>query len=91
MYGIVKQSGGHIAVESAPGRGTTFRIWLPEVEPEAPVVPAAAPAGTEAPAGSETILLVEDEEAVRGLLHEVLTESGYNASCRPRAARKRCA
>ena len=76
VYGIVKQSGGHVAVESAPGRGTTFRIWLPEVEVE---TPAAAPAlaGATAPAGSETILLVEDEEAVRGLLHEVLAESGY--------------
>jgi two-component system, cell cycle sensor histidine kinase and response regulator CckA len=78
VYGIVKQSGGHIAVESAPGRGTTFRIWLPEVEVEAPARPASAPAGTDAPAGSETILLVEDEEAVRGLLYEVLTENGYN-------------
>ena len=75
-YGIVKQSGGHVAVESAPGRGTTFRIWLPEVEVETPAA-VPAPAGTTAPAGSETILLVEDEDAVRGLLHEVLAESGY--------------
>jgi signal transduction histidine kinase len=76
VYGIVKQSDGHIAVESAPGRGTTFRIWLPEVEEETPAVAPAA-GGTAAPAGSETILLVEDEDAVRGLLHEVLAESGY--------------
>jgi PAS domain S-box-containing protein len=76
VYGIVKQSGGHVAVESAPGRGTTFRIWLPEVEVETPAA-APAPAGTTAPAGSETILLVEDEEALRGLLQEVLAESGY--------------
>ena len=88
VYGIVKQSGGHIAVESAPGQGTTFRIWLPEVEEEAPVAAAPAPLGTEAPQGSETILLVEDEEAVRSLLHEVLTSSGYR-SCRRRAARRR--
>jgi two-component system, cell cycle sensor histidine kinase and response regulator CckA len=77
VYGIVKQSGGHIAVESAPGRGTTFRIWLPQVEEEAADATVPAPTGTAAPAGSETILLVEDEDAVRGLLHEVLTGSGY--------------
>jgi len=76
-YGIVKQSGGHIAVESAAGRGTTFRIWLPEVEDATPAAPAPAAEGTAAPAGSETILLVEDEDAVRGLLQEVLSESGY--------------
>jgi CheY-like chemotaxis protein len=76
-YGIVKQSGGHIAVESAPGRGTTFRIWLPEVEDEAKTAAAPVSTRTAVPAGSETILLVEDEDAVRGLLNEVLTESGY--------------
>jgi PAS domain S-box-containing protein len=77
VYGIVKQSGGHIAVESSPGRGTTFRIWLPEVELESEAAPPVSPAGTAVPAGTETILLVEDEDAVRGLLHEVLASSGY--------------
>ena len=78
VYGIVKQSGGHIAVESSVGHGTTFRIWLPEVEedPEATMQPVSAQA-TKAAAGKETILLVEDEKAVRGLLHEVLSEAGY--------------
>jgi PAS domain S-box-containing protein len=77
VYGIVKQSGGHIAVESSPGQGTAFRIWLPEVQDEVAET-AEAPSRSEAPRGSETILLVEDEEAVRHLLLEVLTGSGYH-------------
>jgi PAS domain S-box-containing protein len=77
VYGIVKQSGGHISVESSPGQGTVFRIWLPEVQDEVAET-AEAPSRPEAPRGSETILLVEDEEAVRSLLLEVLTGSGYH-------------
>jgi PAS domain S-box-containing protein len=77
VYGIVKQSGGHIVAESAPGAGTTFRLWLPEVEGELPEAPVVPPVGSDAPAGSETILLVEDEASVRSLFYEVLTDSGY--------------
>jgi two-component system, cell cycle sensor histidine kinase and response regulator CckA len=75
VYGIVHQGGGHIAVESSVGRGTTFRIWLPEVESDEE--PAAPPAAAAPAAGTETILLVEDEDALRELLHEVLSENGY--------------
>jgi two-component system cell cycle sensor histidine kinase/response regulator CckA len=77
VYGVVKQSGGHISVESEPGQGTTFRIYLPSVdEPvaEAKEGMAPVPAAEEA---SETILLVEDEEIVRQLVRDTLRASGY--------------
>ncbi len=76
VYGIVKQSGGHIDVESALGRGTTFRIFLPRVEAEAASADNAR--SIKAPRGTETVLLVEDEEGVRSLAREVLRASGYN-------------
>ena len=76
VYGIVKQSGGSIIVESTPGRGTTFRIYFPRVEQEIP-----GPTGTadtiDPVRGRETILLIEDEPAVRGLVHETLRLHGY--------------
>jgi PAS domain S-box-containing protein len=76
VYGIVNQSGGSITVESAPDRGTTFRIYFPRVEPEAPGMAGAVQAIDPAH-GRETILLVEDEPAVRGLVHETLRLHGY--------------
>ncbi len=76
VYGIVKQSGGFISVESTPGTGTTFLIDLPRVEARAPA--------TEAPrrqlvstAGTETILLVEDDDHVRDLARRALEQQGY--------------
>jgi PAS domain S-box-containing protein len=74
-YGIVKQSGGYVWVYSEPGKGSTFKVYLPRVEG----VPAAAyPARPAAPPrGDETILLVEDEELVRKLAHTLLEGLGY--------------
>ncbi|HUF35844.1 MAG TPA: PAS domain S-box protein [Gemmatimonadales bacterium] len=75
VYGIVKQSGGYIWVYSEVGRGTSFKIYLPRVAGEvAQAAPEPAPSGQ---GGKETILLVEDEPAVRSLAHRLLTERGY--------------
>jgi PAS domain S-box-containing protein len=74
VYGIVKQSGGHIFVESAAGKGTTFRIYLPSVT-EAPAAAVAAP--PESIEGRETILVVEDQEALREVIREGLGMLGY--------------
>jgi two-component system cell cycle sensor histidine kinase/response regulator CckA len=77
VYGVVKQSGGHISVESEPGEGTQFRIYLPRVdEPLAEPTDGVAPAPA-AEEASETILLVEDEEIVRQLVRDTLRASGY--------------
>jgi len=78
VYGVVRQSGGHVEVDSVPGRGTALRIRLPQVaepaeRPEAPARPFAS-------GGEERVRLVEDEPAVRGLAARVLRESGYRVS-----------
>jgi two-component system cell cycle sensor histidine kinase/response regulator CckA len=75
VYGIVKQSGGYIWVYSELGIGTTFKIYLPSVD--APVEEPHPRPAPELPTGTETVLLVEDEDGVRELLQEILTEQGY--------------
>lgn len=74
-YGIVKQHEGVINVYSEAGKGTTFKIYLPEVR-TAGIAEPAAPAG-EAPRGTESVLLVEDDQEVRGLVSLVLRDAGY--------------
>jgi CheY-like chemotaxis protein len=75
-YGIVKQSGGHISVYSEPGRGATFKIYLPQVKSPAgtPVQPLNSP---DLPSGTETILLVEDDPALREMAGTLLRRLGY--------------
>ncbi len=75
-YGIVKQSGGHISVYSEPGRGTTFKIYLPQVQ-ESARPPVQRIASTELPRGTETILLVEDDPALREMSSTLLRRLGY--------------
>jgi two-component system cell cycle sensor histidine kinase/response regulator CckA len=85
VYGIVKQSGGNIWLYSEPGKGTTFKVYLPAVDPNtaAEARPAAAAAVRERPrAGAsgraETVLLVEDDAQLRRLAHRALATEGYN-------------
>jgi len=75
VYGIIKQSGGYVFAQSEVGSGTTFRIYLPRVEDSAE--PCSVPASQAAGGGSETVLLVEDEESVRQLVRETLQSKGY--------------
>jgi signal transduction histidine kinase len=76
VYGIVRQSGGHVAVYSEPGKGTTFKVYLP------PTRAASAPAATVprqevARTGTETVLVVEDDAPLRSVVHQVLEGAGY--------------
>jgi two-component system, cell cycle sensor histidine kinase and response regulator CckA len=75
-YGIVGQSGGSVGVYSEPGRGTTFKVYLPLVPAGAEAPAARAPAGPP-PRGTETVLLAEDEGPVRALARTVLEAHGY--------------
>jgi len=75
VFGIVKQSDGHIWVQSELGRGTTFEVYLPRVEESGNVIQRAAQ--TSPPPGRETVLLVEDEQMVRAAARRILERHGY--------------
>jgi PAS domain S-box-containing protein len=77
-YGAVKQSGGSIEVYSEVGKGTTFKIFLPRVEEEEK--PVKEPPLVDLPGGTETVLLVEDEDTVRDLCSGILVELGYRVT-----------
>ena len=76
VYGIVKQSGGNIWLYSEPGKGTTFKIYLPAIEALPEDIGKAAPAEVARP-GKGTVLLVEDDEQLRRLTHRALAAQGY--------------
>ena len=76
-YGIIKQSGGHINVYSEPGRGTTFKIYLPQVPGEI-LAPPPLPKTPDLPHGTETILLVEDDAALCEMAAQLLRRLGYS-------------
>jgi PAS domain S-box-containing protein len=77
-YGIVKQGGGYIWVSSAPGTGTTFDLYLPLVDEKVPPLVGRLNAQGECPRGTETILVLEDEEPLRAVTCKFLTAGGYS-------------
>jgi PAS domain S-box-containing protein len=76
VYGIVKQSGGYIWVYSEPGKGSAFKVYLPRVTAEAAPI-ASAPVSAATAIVTETVLIVEDDDAVRSLLRTMLERAGY--------------
>ncbi|MFL5487424.1 MAG: response regulator, partial [Gemmatimonadaceae bacterium] len=77
VYGIVKQSGGDVYVYSELGHGTTFKVYFPEVAAASAAMTVTAEHEARAPRGSETVLLAEDDEALRALSARVLGALGY--------------
>jgi two-component system cell cycle sensor histidine kinase/response regulator CckA len=77
VHGIVHQSGGSISVYSEPGRGTTFKVYLPRFAGDAAVRRPVSGVRKALPTGSETVLVVEDEAAIRQLTNLILQKAGY--------------
>jgi two-component system cell cycle sensor histidine kinase/response regulator CckA len=77
VFGIVRQSGGTMSVDSEPGRGTTFKLYFPRADRVAVVRSSSRPPDGRHLRGAETVLLVEDEECVRTLARTILTKYGY--------------
>jgi PAS domain S-box-containing protein len=77
VYGIVKQSGGGVGVYSEPGRGATFRIYLPRAEQDPIQCEFGDGAADEVPSGDETVLVIEDDHEVRGCIVRMLEDLGY--------------
>jgi two-component system cell cycle sensor histidine kinase/response regulator CckA len=86
VYGFVRQAGGHVRVESEPGKGTTFDVLLPRT---APAAEPFAPERASAPGGTETVLLVEDDAAVREAAARALRSGGYRVVAAAGAAEAR--
>jgi two-component system cell cycle sensor histidine kinase/response regulator CckA len=86
VYGIVTQTGGTVEIQSAPGAGTTIEVLLPATDAEAAAL-AGSDNGAGGASGSETILVVEDEDAVRRLTCRILTREGYKVLQAPDGAR----
>ena len=77
IYGFVKQSHGHVAIDSAPGQGTRIRLWLPRAVGDVAFDELRVAAVASRPRAGTTVMIVEDEPSVRMLIGEVLTELGY--------------
>jgi len=77
VYGIVKQSGGDIRVHTEPGKGTTFRIYVPQLQHGVEASPTASPFDLQTVRGTETVLVLEDETALRALIRQVLSGAGH--------------